>query len=223
MLTDFDKDLAGIDLKADNALELILAAANTRSDGLSNKNTELLNKLSGNKDQSASSAAELEALQQFKLNADVQTAEDAKNWKEADKLRDESHKAELLKRETESQSDKSLIKTLLIDNGLSDALDSVKINPVFKTGAVAMLHSQVIISDGKAMIGDKTLSEAVKEWADSDIGKAYTLAAKNNGTGSLGNNGNLDSSKKWSDYSAAELSGINKTDPDEYKRLKETR
>ena len=70
------------------------------------------------------------------------------------------------------------LKTLLIDNGLSAALDGVNINKDLKAGAVAMLQAGATITEGKAMIGDKSLSDAVNEWSQTDAGKAFCLAAK---------------------------------------------
>ena len=85
-----------------------------------------------------------------------------------------------------------------------------------------MLHGQCAITDGKAMIGDKSLSEAVKEWSETDTGKAYTLAANNNGTGSNGGD-NSGEKGKWSDYDTSELSNIRKNEPERYEQLKTTR
>ena len=39
------------------------------------------------------------------------------------------------------------------------------------------------------MIGDKSLSDAVNEWAASDTGKAYCLAPNNSGGDGLGGGG----------------------------------
>ena len=91
MLTDFDKDLSGIDLTADNAMELILAAANARSDGLSNKNTELLGKLSNSEGLSLAEKEKLSKLETFKSNADIQSAKDAEDWQAASELQQTAH------------------------------------------------------------------------------------------------------------------------------------
>lgn len=196
---------------------------NNLAGGLANKNQELLEKLSAKKDQGTASAAELEQLRQFKAQAERQAAEDQKNWKEAERLLKESHQKDLEKMQQQLQQHETTVRTLLIDNGLADALDSVGINPALKAGAVAMLHGQAEIVEGQAMIGDKPLSDAVKEWAESDIGKAYTLAPENNGTGSNGGSANVDTNKRFSDYTAAELVNIKNTAPEEYQRLLETR
>jgi len=49
------------------------------------------------------------------------------------------------------------------------------------------------------MIGDKTQSEFIKEWALSDSGKASCLAQSNSGgDGSGGSGGQPSSNKEWS-------------------------
>ena len=84
----------------------------------------------------------------------------------------------------------------------------MNVNPSLKQGAEAILRSQAIITDGKAMIGEKSLSEAVKEWADSDAGKAFCLAPSNNNgdaNGSGGNgSGSFSSDKAYADMTIKE-------------------
>jgi len=205
MLTDFDKDLAGIDLSADNALELILAAANTRSDGLSNKNTELLGKLSSNQTETNGTAAELEALRGFKSSADVKSAEDAESYQAAKLLTQTGHDEAMDKEKSRGDTFETQLKTLLINDGLSAALDGVNINKDLKAGAIAMLQAGATIIDGKAMINDKSLSDAVIEWANTDAGKAFCLAENNSGGDANGGGGGQSSSNKdWSKMSVKE-------------------
>lgn len=197
-------------------------AINKATDGLSDKNTDLLSKIAAGKDDKATSVAEMEALRLFKSSAQKQTAEDAENWKEVERLSNEAHSKEIESLTAKGNDNESLIKTLLIDNGLSDALDSISINPSLKSGAIAMLHNKCAISDGQAMIGEKSLSEAVKEWSETDIGKAYTLATNNSGTG-LNGGKPVESGGKWADYTPGQLASIHKENPDQYEQLKTTR
>lgn len=189
MLTDFDKDLAGIDLTAENAVQLILDAANTRSDGLSNKNTELLGKLSNNENLSAAEKAKLIELEKFKSDAGIKTAKDAEDWQTASDLQQTAHNTAMDELKNTNSANAELITKLLIDDGLNKALDGVRINPALKEGAEAMLRSTATITDGKAMIGDKSLSDAVTEWASTDAGKAFCLAENNSGGNGLGGGG----------------------------------
>lgn len=188
MLNEFDKDLAGIDLSAENAAELILEAANKRAEGLANKNAELLGKVSNNETLSAAEKAKLKELETFKSNAEIQAAKDAEKWAEASELQKQAWEKERNELIESKSGYESQLKTLLIDNGLSAALDGVNINKDLKAGAVAMLQASATISEGKAMIGDKSLSDAVKEWSETDTGKAFCLAANNSGGDGLGGN-----------------------------------
>jgi hypothetical protein len=188
-----------------------IEAVNGLAGGLAKKNAELLAKNKTVKEGSAASVAELEALQQFKSNADIQAAEDAKNWEEATRLKQEAHDKELSAMTDKLSATDASLKTVLIDNGLSSALDGVNINKDLKAGAVAMLQGQAAIIDGKAMIGEKSLSDAVNEWAASEQGKAFCLAPANSGgNASGGSNGASSSGKAYSDMTLSEQIAHNK-------------
>tara|TARA_R110000772_G_scaffold137781_1_gene246708 strand:+ start:40 stop:648 length:609 start_codon:yes stop_codon:yes gene_type:complete len=179
------KGLESIDLSSPDAAAQIHALAL----GLSDKNTELLGKVTDKESLSASEVAKLKGLEDFKANSEIQAAKDAENWTEATRLQTEKHQKEMEDLGLIGKSDKELITKLLIDGGLSKALDGVKINPNLKLGAESLLRSTAVITEGKAMIGEKSLSEAVNEWASSDIGKAYCLAPENSGGDGLGGAG----------------------------------
>ena len=174
-----------IDLTSPDALEKINALAK----GLSDKNAELLGKVTDKDSLSAAEVAKLKALEDFKANSEITAAKEAENWAEATRLQTEQHQKEIEDMGLVGKSDKELITKLLIDGGLSKALDGVKINPALKVGAEALLRSTAIITDGKAMIGDKSLSEAVTDWAASDAGKSYCLAPNNSGGEGSGGSG----------------------------------
>jgi len=179
-----------IDLSSDDALEKIHALAK----GLNDKNTELLGKVTDKVSLSAAEVAKLKGLEDFKANSEIQAAKDAEDWKEATRLQVEKHQNEIAELGNVGLADKELITKLLIDDGLNKALDLARINPVLKVGAEAMLRSSAIITEGKAMIGDKSLSDAVSEWAASDAGKAYCLAPTNSGGDGGGGGGGGQSS-----------------------------
>ena len=110
-----------------------IEAINGKAKGILDKNAELLGKISSNSNDKSASAAELQALKQFKTNAEIKAAEDAKNWDKATKLKQEAwdkEKEDLTKSNFEG---KELISKLLIGDGLSKALDSVNINPALFT------------------------------------------------------------------------------------------
>ena len=177
--------LIGLD-KLEGLTPELIEQINGLAGGLISKNTELLGKVTDKDSLSASEIAKLKGLEDFKANAEIQAAKEAENWTEATRLQTEKHQKEMEELGLVGKSDKELITKLLIDGGLSKALDGVKINPNLKLGAESLLRSTAMITDGKAMIGDKSLSDAVNEWAASDIGKAYCLAPNNSGGDGLG-------------------------------------
>ena len=172
--------LIGLD-KLEGLTPELIEKINGLAGGLITKNAELLGKVTDKDSLSASEVAKLKGLEDFKANAEIKAAKEAENWTEATRLQTEKHQKEMEELGLVGKSDKELITKLLIDGGLSKALDGVKINPSLKLGAESLLRSTAIITDGKAMIGDKSLSDAVNEWAASDIGKAYCLAPNNSG------------------------------------------
>jgi len=188
MLNEFDKDLASIDLSAENAAELILEAANKRAEGLANKNAELLVKVSKTETLSAAEKAKLVELEAFKSTAEIEAAKAAENWNQASELQKaawEKEKQALLEENTSYKQSES---KRLITDGISSQLNEIKLNPLFANTTKAFFESQSKVIDGKAMIGDKTQSEYIQEWSQSDEGKAYCLAPQNSGGDGLGGN-----------------------------------
>ena len=210
--------LNGLD-KIEGLTPELQAQINLLAQGLVDKNNDLLGKLSAGKQDGVTGAAELEALRVFKQNSDVSAAESAQSYTDAKQLTADAHAAELLKSNGRGDVAEAQLKTLLIDNGLSAALDAVDINKSLKAGAVAMLQAGAIITDGKAMIGDKSLSDAVKEWAETDAGKAFCLAPNNSGGGAEGGNTPA-GGKKFSELTLTEKTQLLNTDPEKYNLLK---
>ena len=218
MLKGFEEDIAGIDLPDEVKAQLI-EAANKRALGLSAKNGDVIGVNSTLKAQIAKLESDaLEAKRKIAEEAN-DSAELARMKKEADAkvLQDIEDRAKAL--DDDNKKLKHNLTELLIDGGLSSALDSVRINPALKVGAVALLRADAVLADGKAMIGDKSLSDAVKEWAKSDAGKSYCLAASNNNGDGLGGGGDGNGSKKFSEMTMTEKTVLLNTDPTLYHQL----
>ena len=196
-----------------------LEAINKLAGGLVSKNGDVIGTNTILKEQ-------VKQLEQAALDAQRKIAEEAGNTAEMHRLDIEAatknlttaqEKALLL--ETSNTELKGNLTKLLIDGGLSDALDGVRVNSALKVGAVALLRANAILSDGKAMIGDKSLSDAVKEWAASDAGKSYCLAADNsNGDGNGGGGGGR--AKSFAEMTMTEKTVLANTDPTLYNQLK---
>lgn len=108
---------------------------------------------------------------------------------------EKASKAELEKLQGSLKNKDQALKTYLLDGGLSDALAKVGVKPEYMDATKALLRQQAAIKeDGEnysAVMGDKPILDAVKEWASSDTGKHFVTAPANNGGGSQGGaNGN---------------------------------
>ena len=186
MLNDFDKDLADIDLTADNASELILAAANNRAKGLSDKNGSIIgdNKLLKESNSALTAAAA------------------AADLKQAEKDNDHARINELLKKSnTDSEAAWSLKdkekderiagfekeqRTRIVDDGINALLDEYNVSPLHRGDKFKAMKLDSTIVDGKAMIGDQTQSDYMKTWSETDSGKASVIGQQNSNSGGLG-------------------------------------
>lgn len=111
---------------------------------------------------------------------------------------------ELTQKTLHDLTDKSNKAT--IDTELTTALigAGVKDNH-YLTAVKALFSGQAKISDdGKPLIGDKPLSEAIKEWAATDVAKHFQSAPTNAGGGSQGGSGGQQSSVDTSKMSPAQ-------------------
>mgnify|MGYP003111773467 CR=1 FL=1 len=192
MLQGYEEDLAGLDLP-DEIKTQLLEKANARAEGLANKNQELLGKVSNKETLSAAERAKLTELESFKSNSEIQAAKDAEDWQKTSNLQHEAwDKEKNVFNETietykgEVNTYKGQLETLLIDNGLNAQLDAVDVDPKVKAGAVALLRPLATIVNGQAVIGEKSLNDAIKEWSESDTGKAFCLAPHNSGSNANG-------------------------------------
>jgi hypothetical protein len=157
-------------------------AVNTAKSGLQAKNQELIDKnkkLMKGQEIDPQTVIDLEA-QIDKLQADLSTAN--KSGKESVKTL-ETLQAQL-------KAETGFTQKLLIDNGLTDELVKNGVAPQFLAATKAMFAGQAqIVAEGDtrtAKIGDKSVSDFVKEWAASDDGKHFIKAPENSGGGSQG-------------------------------------
>jgi len=81
------------------------------------------------------------------------------------------------------------------------------------------LSAQAKIVDGQAMIGEKSLSEFMKEWAESPQGKASRVAASNQGGNGSGGAGRA-APKQMKDMNDSERLALLRENPTEFNRLK---
>lgn len=99
---------------------------------------------------------------------------------------EEGYKTKLSEKEGEGLLWKSKYFERELDLGLTSALDEINVKPELRKAAMALLKTNADIDDdAKITLGDKPLSDAIKEWAKSDEGKAF-IANGNSGSGANG-------------------------------------
>ena len=200
-----------------------IEAVNALAKGLSDKNIDLLGKVSTGKEKLTGHESELERLRILEQGLEQTKLEDKENYNGALDLVKQDHQKAIDKLTTGTDEDKNLIRKLLVENGLTAELVKLNVNPDLMELIQQGLSATATVTDGKAMIGDKSLSDYMTEWGDTAQGKASRLAQNNSGGDGHGGSNNHDANKKFSDYTAAELVQIKNTEPAEYLRLKETR
>lgn len=192
-------------------------------EGLKSKNQELLGKVSKEKEKKQASESEIERLRQLEQKLQIEEAEAKKNYEEALEMvrQTESKKAKEL--EEKLNGSESMLRKLIVDNGLDAELDKAHVNPALKQAAKSMLASQLVVKDGQAVTSEgQSIQDLVGNWTSTDEGKAFILAQKNTGGGGQGSSGAGNPvDKKFSEMSLAEKSAIYRQDPSKYYSLRD--
>ena len=210
MLNGFGDDLNGVDftLPPEELKVKLAELANTRAAGLTTKNDELINKnkqinelLSTKGELTAAEKEQLKELQEFKSNTDLSAAEEAKKYEDAKTLYQQNHqisldsineanKKALEESNGKADSYESQLKEIKVDQAITNELVKLEVSKELLDMAHASIAQQAKFVDGKAMIGEKSLSDFMTEWAVSPAGKAARLAPNNSGGGSNGSGNN---------------------------------
>lgn len=185
------------------------------NEALASKNSELLKELKVFK--AKAKGAEIDPAEHEQLKAELEEARTALAKTE------KTYKAEIDKL-TKSVTDKdSALQKYLIDGGLTDALAKAGVAPQFMDAAKALLRSQAGIKADEtgyqAVLGEKSIAEAVKEWAASDTGKHFVAAPRNSGGGAAGSQ-NGGTQKAFKDMTSEERVTLFRTNPAQYEALK---
>jgi len=166
---------------------MIDEAVASATEGLKNHNKQLLADLKRNERNGKSvDPAEVERLESALEKAQTDNAALNKQYKELTKNFETTTNA--------LDSESKYTRQLLIQNGLTAELSKAGVtNPTHLKAVQAMLKENVqIVVEGDARIakiGDKALSDFVKEWAAGDEGKHFVQAPANSGGGATGGNG----------------------------------
>lgn len=158
------------------------AAVAEATEGLRNKNTELLGKLKKAQQGAAIDPAEYAALEAERddLRGKLQAADKATKKLTAD-----------LEAATKRAADvDSAYSNSLRDAALTEALTKAGVTPALLKAAKALLGPQATVADenGTRVVkaGDKALGDFITEWASSDEGKHFVVAPHTSGSGAQG-------------------------------------
>lgn len=192
---------------------------NKLAQGLADKNADLLGKVNSGKEKASGANAELERLRILEQGLEQSKLEEAENYKGALSLKEQQYNADLEKLTAGSNEKDQLIHKLLVENGLNAELVKLNVNPDLMGLIQQGLSAAATVTDGQAMIGDKSLSDYMLEWADTPQGKASRLAPGNSG-GDGNGGGNVPTGKKMAEMSGAERTALFQQNPAEFNRLK---
>ena len=210
--------LNGID-KIEGLTPEQVEAVNNLANGLLSKKTELEEKLSKAKGSLSAEESAQEKLTLLEANIERDRLESKENYQGALTLKEQEYKASLDKLTNGNDEKDTLIHKLLVDNGLTAELVKLGVNkelmPLIQQG----FSAQATIIDGQAMIGEKSLSDHMKEWGETAQGKASRVATSNSGGDGLGG-GDTPAGKKMKDMSGAERTALFQQNPTEFNRLK---
>jgi hypothetical protein len=168
----------------------------------------------------------LAAIEAEKEQAEAEKAK-ASGDVEAVRTQLETKHARDLKAATDrAEKAEAQVQKLVIDNGLSAALDEARIKPELKRAATAMLRDGVELKDEDgepvAYKGGLPLAEAIRLWAEGDDGKPFILAGNSGGGAPGGGKTASNTPNPWkqgSTFSLTEQDRIARDKPDLAKRL----
>jgi len=214
-------DQQGLDKLIENSVQEAVS-------GLLAKNSELIGKLKTAKDNVPENLAdlltasdELEKLRSTKLEEQG----DYKKLLEQSKLQ---HSEAMGQLQSKLKAEQSQVKGLLVTGGLHKALAAANVNPDLLEAAISILQHDVSIVGNNgtsiAMVGDKDLSQYVKDWAGENVGKHFILAPNNAGGNANGNGtknpiNDAETPFRKDTWNLTEQAQLSKADPEAYKGL----
>lgn len=166
------------DPKDKEIVDGLIADATTR---LQTKNSELIGELRKAREGKVDPAL-VEKLER-ELEASQTALEDATKLVK-------KHEGDVKKATERADTSDKRVNTLLSSTALKSAMTEHKIAPHFHDAVEAMFgpKATIKVTDGveSVMIGDKSVGDALKDFAGSDTGKHYVAAGINGGGGSDG-------------------------------------
>lgn len=162
-------------------------AINELAGGLLSKNQELLDKLSSTKAKAHEGQSAAEELAAIKALQEQRELEAKQQYDNALKLNAEKYTKQIEELTGKVSAYESEKRESMISGSIAEALKEARVSPLHLDYVTTYFKTQAGLSDdGKVMIGDKSLSDTIKEWAETDSGKAVRLAPDNSGGGAVG-------------------------------------
>lgn len=156
--------------------------------GLINKNDELLKKLSETKSTVNESQGALEKLAAIEALQAQKELENKQHYDQALQLNSTKYTQQISELSEKVNLFEQKERNTMIGNGITDALTEIRVNPLHSELVNTYFRQNAQLIDGEVKIGDKSLSDAIKEWSETDQGKAVRLAPDNSGGNSKGSN-----------------------------------
>ena len=219
--------MSKIDMSALEVQEAIKEAVKEATEGLANKNQELLNELKPLKAKKDVDLDEFKRLQDVEHDLDTKRAEAKGDFEKLKEKLEAKHKKAIESLTGDLDSEKAVTHRLLVDNGLNDALVKANVAPHFIPAVKAMMKGDVDIesngTERSAVVKGIKLSDHITEWAQTDEGKHYIKAPDNSGGGAQNtNSGGKSEVNPWAKdtRNLTRQAEINKSDPAKAERLK---
>ena len=163
-----------------------MEAINGLAGGLISKKTELEEKLSKTKTMASENQSAVEKLAALEALQEQKELEDKQNYKQALTLTTDKYTKQINDLTEMVGSFQQKERNTTINTSLTEALTEARVNPLHSEYVTSYFKQQAQLIDGQVVIGDKTLSDAIRDWSETDQGKAVRLAPDNARGDSLG-------------------------------------
>lgn len=217
-----------IDTDTDAGKAELQKLIDAETQGLKDKNTELLSEIKKQKDSLKSIQAQIDELSSAKEKAEQEALEKSGDVEKVKASIEAREKKEREKLEAALQSKEAALQKLLVDQGLTEALTKAGVqNPAHLKAAKALIlaenKAEIVEENGitVAKIGDQSLHDYVSSFAQGEDGKHFVSAPNNSGGGARGNQNGSGGQKKLSEMTEKERVALFKSDPEAYRRLKQ--
>ena len=183
--------------------ELANGTAGASAQGLMNKNSELLQKNTAINGKSE----KMKELELYHEASELEKVELGKDYEAGKALYQTNADKKITAANEEMDELKGQLRELLVNDKVSSELLTLDVSKELMPMVQASIASLATITDGKAMVGDKTLSEYIVEWAETPAGKAVRVAPANSGGDGQGSNNTSNppaSDKPWAELTVKE-------------------